>query len=56
MDLQAANINKRTPEEDNKLLLEYRKYGHKWKKIASLLPGKKDDQCRYRWDSMWVHN
>jgi hypothetical protein len=45
------SMKKWSMEEDNKLLdLAVQAQGKKWKWVASQIPGKKDTQCRSRWE------
>jgi hypothetical protein len=37
------------PEEDAKLIEAVEKHGKNWVAVATLLPGRTDDLCRYRW-------
>jgi hypothetical protein len=37
------------PEEDAKLIKAVEKHGKNWVAVATLLPGRTDDLCRYRW-------
>ena len=41
-----------TPEEDEKFLRLVEKYGKRWSKIASHLPGRTDNGVRNRWNRM----
>jgi hypothetical protein len=37
------------PEEDAKLTEAVKKHGRKWIPVATLVPGRTDQQCRSRW-------
>jgi myb proto-oncogene protein len=43
------NRGKWTVEEDAKLTEAVKKRGKDWVGVAALVPGRKNDQCRYRW-------
>jgi hypothetical protein len=38
-----------TPEEDEKLRRAVTVYGNNWTEIATMMPGRTNDQCRDRW-------
>ncbi|KAI0003031.1 Homeodomain-like protein [Russula compacta] len=38
-----------SPEEDAQLRLAVELYGHAWMEVASLIPGRNNEQCRDRW-------
>ncbi|EGO01660.1 hypothetical protein SERLA73DRAFT_158888 [Serpula lacrymans var. lacrymans S7.3] len=38
-----------TPEEDERLRLAYAAFGASWIDVASVVPGRNNDQCRDRW-------
>jgi len=38
-----------SPEEDARLRLAVDLYGHAWMEVASVIPGRNNEQCRDRW-------
>ena len=38
-----------SPEEDAQLRLAVGLYGHAWMEVASVIPGRNNEQCRDRW-------
>jgi hypothetical protein len=44
-----TNTSKWTDEEDAKLTAVVTEHGTEWARVASLVPGRSNDQCRHRW-------
>ncbi|RUS16846.1 Homeodomain-like protein [Jimgerdemannia flammicorona] len=40
-----------TKDDDELLRKAYTLHGRQWEKIASMIPGKENHNCRYRWDN-----
>jgi hypothetical protein len=45
----ASNYGQWTPEEDAKLTTAVTVFGNAWVAVASMVPGRSVNQCRYRW-------